>query len=70
MIVAKEPMQSIRARALKEGVYPLKWDGVKKAASGLATLEDVLNSLWPTGLGFGVERPGSGGRPGVRHHAL
>ena len=45
MIVAKEPMQAIRARALKEGMYPLKWDGVRKAAGGMATLEDVLNSL-------------------------
>jgi type II secretory ATPase GspE/PulE/Tfp pilus assembly ATPase PilB-like protein len=45
MTVAREPMQRIRARAPKEGVYPLRWDGVEKAASGLATLEDVLNGL-------------------------
>lgn len=45
MIVAKETIQAIRAQAYKEGLISLKKDGVSKALMGLATLEDVLNSL-------------------------
>ncbi len=45
MIVAKEAIQTIRAQAYKEGLISLKKDGVSKALMGLATLEDVLNSL-------------------------
>jgi type II secretory ATPase GspE/PulE/Tfp pilus assembly ATPase PilB-like protein len=45
MIVAKEPIQSLRNRALQEGMYSLKMDGVSKALGGMVTLEDVLNAL-------------------------
>jgi type II secretory ATPase GspE/PulE/Tfp pilus assembly ATPase PilB-like protein len=45
MIVAKEPVQAIREQAGKEGMLPLKLDGVGKAIHGLVALEDVLNAL-------------------------
>lgn len=45
MIVAKEPIQNIRNQAYKEGLISLKKDGIAKVLKGLATLEDVLNSL-------------------------
>ena len=45
MIVAKETIQNIRAQAYKEGLISLKKDGISKVLMGLATLEDVLNSL-------------------------
>lgn len=45
MIVAKEPVQALRQRAMREGLNSLKTDGVLKALGGLCTLEDVLNAL-------------------------
>lgn len=45
MIVAREPVQAIRARAAQEGMYTLKMDGIAKALVGSAALEDVLNAL-------------------------
>ena len=45
LIVAKAPVQSLRQQAQKEGFTSLKMDGIMKAMAGLATLEDVLNSL-------------------------
>jgi type II secretory ATPase GspE/PulE/Tfp pilus assembly ATPase PilB-like protein len=45
LVVAKSPVQALRQQASKEGAVSLKMDGIRKAMSGLATLEDVLNSL-------------------------
>jgi type II secretory ATPase GspE/PulE/Tfp pilus assembly ATPase PilB-like protein len=45
LVVAKAPVQALRQQAAKEGVNTLKVDGLQKAMAGLATLEDVLNSL-------------------------
>lgn len=45
MIVAKESIQTVRAQAYKEGLISLKKDGIAKVLMGLATLEDVLNSI-------------------------
>jgi type II secretory ATPase GspE/PulE/Tfp pilus assembly ATPase PilB-like protein len=45
MVVAKESIHAVRAQAYKEGLISLKKDGISKALMGLATLEDVLNSL-------------------------
>jgi len=45
LIVAKAPVQSLRQQVAKEGGVSLKMDGIMKAMAGLATLEDVLNSL-------------------------
>jgi len=45
MIVAKETIQSVRTQAYKEGLFSLKRDGIQKALGGMASLEDVLNSL-------------------------
>lgn len=45
MVVAKESIQAVRTQAYKEGLFSLKKDGIQKALAGLATLEDVLNSL-------------------------
>ncbi len=45
MIVAKEPVQALRQRAIREGMSFLKVDGVLKAMAGFCTLEEVLNAL-------------------------
>jgi type II secretory ATPase GspE/PulE/Tfp pilus assembly ATPase PilB-like protein len=45
MVVAREPVQALRQQAFKEGMVPLKMDGIGKAMHGLVALEDVLNSL-------------------------
>ncbi len=45
MIIAKEPVQSIRARAFKDMSFTLKVDGINKALAGYVSLEDVLNCL-------------------------
>jgi len=45
MIVAKEPLQTIRQQAMQEKMASLKMDGIMKALRGWVTLEDVLLSL-------------------------
>ncbi|MGC8722367.1 MAG: GspE/PulE family protein [Acidobacteriota bacterium] len=45
LVVAKEPVQSLRQRAQREGQSSLKIDGLLKALIGLCTLEEVLNAL-------------------------
>jgi|GEM_PF-1224138 len=45
LIVAKEPVQAVRQRCVREGMGLLKMDGVLKALGGYCTLEDVLNAL-------------------------
>jgi type II secretory ATPase GspE/PulE/Tfp pilus assembly ATPase PilB-like protein len=45
LVVAKAPVQALRQQAAKEGAVSLKMDGLMKAMAGMATLEDVLNSL-------------------------
>lgn len=45
LVVAKAPVQTLRQQVAKEGAVSLKMDGIQKAMVGLATLEDVLNSL-------------------------
>lgn len=45
MIIAKEGVQNIRAKAFPEVLYTLKGDGIYKAMQGLCSLEDVLNCL-------------------------
>lgn len=45
MLVAKEPVQALRQRAVREGFSSLKVDGVLKALAGYCTLEEVLNAL-------------------------
>ena len=45
LVVAKAPVQTLRQQAAKEGAVSLKMDGLMKAMAGMATLEDVLNSL-------------------------
>jgi type II secretory ATPase GspE/PulE/Tfp pilus assembly ATPase PilB-like protein len=45
LIVSKAPLDSLRQRAVKEGMISLKMDGITKAMRGLVTVEDVLNSI-------------------------
>ena len=45
LIVAKASLDSLRQRAVKEGMISLKMDGITKAMRGLVTVEDVLNSI-------------------------
>jgi len=45
LIVSKASLDSLRQRAVKEGMISLKMDGITKAMRGLVTVEDVLNSI-------------------------
>lgn len=45
LIVSKAPLDSLRQRAVKEGMISLKMDGITKAMRGIVTVEDVLNSI-------------------------
>lgn len=45
LLVAGEQVAEIRQQALKEGMVPLKMDGIGKAMHGLVAVEDVLNAL-------------------------
>jgi type II secretory ATPase GspE/PulE/Tfp pilus assembly ATPase PilB-like protein len=45
LIVSKASLDSLRQRAVKEGMISLKMDGITKTMRGLVTVEDVLNSI-------------------------
>ena len=46
MIKAETDTETLRAQAIKEGVYTLRQNAVKKLLEGKTTLEEVLRVTW------------------------
>ena len=42
LILRRAPEKDIRVRAIEEGMTPLLQDGLRRAAEGLTSLEDVI----------------------------
>ena len=42
LILRRAPEKDIRSRAMAEGMVPLLADGLRRAAAGLTSVEDVI----------------------------